>query len=114
MARASQATQQITRDGLAPALTEPTVDGDVVDCGRVVLMVVNGSAGPVTVTVESTAAQDGLDVEDLAVPVPVGATVLIGPLPGRTFGRPAGAPDAGRAYVSYSAVVGVDRAVLAL
>ncbi|MEQ4301591.1 hypothetical protein ABNF97_09390 [Plantactinospora sp. B6F1] len=112
MARASQTTQQITRTGLEPVLTEPTVDGDIVDCGNVALMVVNGSAGSINVTVTATASQDGLDLEDLVVAVPAGDTMLIGPLPKRTFGQASDSADAGRAYVDYSAQTDVDRAVI--
>lgn len=119
MARVDVTTQQVTRDGLVPVLTEPTADGDAVDCGQVALYVTNGSVSSINVTVAATAAQDGLDVEDLVVAVAAGATALIGPLPARTFGQPAGAvesggDDQGRAYVDYSAQTDVDRAVVAL
>lgn len=121
MARAFVATQQVTRDGLVPVTGEPTVDGDAVDTGRTALYLVNGSGGSVTVTVAATAAQDGLDVEDLVVVVAVGDTALVGPFPKRTFGQPAGAvetggDDKGRAYVDYlpDPPVGLDRAVVAL
>ena len=113
MARASQTTQRITRDGLEPVLTAPTADGDVVDCGAVALYVVNSGGAPVTVTVAATVEQDGLDLEDLEVTVPAGATKIIGPLPARTFGQPASAgADHGRAYVDYSTVADVTRAVI--
>jgi hypothetical protein len=119
MARANVTTQQVTRAGLAPALTEPTADGDVVDTGDVALYVTNGGGVAHTVTVLATAAQDGLDVEDLVVSVAAGATVLIGPLPKRTFGQPAGAvasggDDQGRAYVDYATPADWDRAVVTL
>lgn len=112
MARASQTTQQIVRTGLTPALTAPTADGDIVDCGNVALMVTNGSGSSINVTVQATASLDGLDVADLVVAVAAGATRLIGPLPVRTFGQPSGSADAGRAYVDYSAVASVTRAVV--
>lgn len=114
MARTSVTTQQVTRSGLVPTLTEPTVDGDVIDCGNVALMVDNASGSPVTVTVQATASQDGLDVADLVVSVEAGTTALIGPLPARTFGRPVGSADAGRAYVDYSAQADVTRAVIGM
>ncbi|MFI6160392.1 hypothetical protein ACIA59_10630 [Micromonospora haikouensis] len=114
MARASVTTQQVTRTGLNPALTAPPADGDIVDCGRVALMVTNGSGSPITVTVEATAAQDGLDVADLVVSVPASGTRLIGPLPARTFGQPYDSADAGRAFVDYSAVASVTRAVITI
>jgi hypothetical protein len=117
MARVDVTTQKIVLTGLVPTLTEPTADGDVVDAGQVALYVTNGSGSPVNVTVEATAAQDGLDVEDLVVAVAAGATALIGPLPARTFAQDAGAvesgdDDEGRVYVDYSAQTDVDRAVV--
>lgn len=119
MARVDVTTQQVTRDGLVPVVTEVTADGDVIDVGRTVLYLVNGSGSPVNVTVLSTASQDGLDVEDLVVAVAAGTTALIGPFPKRTFGQPAGAvesggDDQGRVYVDYSAQLDIDRAVVAL
>lgn len=107
MARVSQTTQQITRDGLVPTLTVPTADGDVIDSGQVALYVVNGSASSVDVTAQATATQDGLALEDLVVAVAAGDTALIGPFPMRTFGQPAGAnesgsDDQGRVYVDYA------------
>jgi len=112
MARGSQTTQPIVRTGLAPVLTEPTADGDVVDCGNVALYVTNGSVSSINVTVAATASQDGLDVADLVVAVAASATKLIGPLPARTFGQASDSADAGRAYVNYSAQADVDRAVI--
>lgn len=101
MARVDVTTEEITRAGLVPTLTAPTVDGDVVDAGRVALMVTNNGAAAHTVTVQSPVTVDGLDVEELTVSVAVGDTVLIGPWPRRTFGRPAGTADEGRVYVDY-------------
>lgn len=116
MARTSQTTQRITREGLEPDLTAPGVDGDIVDCGSVALLVSNDGETPVTVTVLATVQQDGLDLEDLVVSVPAGAThMLVGPLPARTFGQPSSqGVAAGRAYVNYSAVADVTRAVVSL
>lgn len=106
MARVDVTTQQISRAGLVPATAAVTVDGDVVDTGEVALYVSNVGASSRNVTVQTTASQDGLDVEDLVVAVAAGDTALIGPLPKRTFGQPAGAnesggDDEGRAYVDY-------------
>lgn len=114
MARTSVTTQQITRAGLAPVLTAPTVDGDVIDSGAVFLHVNNGSAASINVTVQSPVTVDGLAVEELVVAVAAGAFKLIGPFPQRTFGQPTGSADAGRVYVDYSAQASVTRAVLKL
>jgi hypothetical protein len=113
MARVSQTTQTATAYKLAPTLTEPTADGDIVDCGKVHLFVTNGSGGSINVTVLATATVEGLDVADLVVAVAAGQTALIGPLPKTVFGQ-TGDTDKGRAYVNYSAQTDVDRAVIAL
>lgn len=115
MARVSVTTQDIVRAGVTSTLTAPTVDGDVIDCGRVFVEVDNGSGASVTVTVQATAMIDGLDVEDLAVVIPAGATKKLGPFNVSTFGRPStDGVDKGRAYVDYSSVTSVTRAVFAL
>ncbi|MFD4196621.1 hypothetical protein [Amycolatopsis thermoflava] len=114
MARTSVTTQPIVQTGLTPVMTEPTADGDVIDTGRVALMVTNGSGSSINVTVESPVTVDGLAVAELVVAVPAGATKFIGPFRQSTFGRPVGDPDAGRAYVNYSAQTDVDRAVISL
>lgn len=107
MARRNLATAQIVRTGLALAPLPVTVDGDVIDADNTILIVENTGGAPATVTVESTATQDGLAVADQVVPVAAGATVLLGPWPTRTFAQPSGAAesggdDAGRVYVDYS------------
>ncbi|EHR62632.1 hypothetical protein [Saccharomonospora cyanea] len=108
MARVDLTTQQVAREGLVPALTAPTVDGDVIDAGRVALMVTNNGAAAHTVTVQSPVTVDGLAVEELAVSVAAGDTTLIGPFPARTFGQPVGSADAGRVYVDYDTGSDVD------
>ncbi len=110
MARVSVTTQTITRAGLTPSLTAPTVDNDVIDTGDVFLQVTNAAGAPINVTVQSPPTVDGLAVAELIVAVPNGQTRLIGPFPSRTFGQPSGA-DAGRAYVDYSAVTSITRGV---
>lgn len=114
MARISVTTQPITVAGLAPALTAPNVDGDIVDVGRVALYVNNSSGASIDVTIQSPVTVDGLTVEDPVIAVPAGTVKLIGPLPARVFGRPAGDTDAGRAYVNYSSQTSVTRAVVSL
>jgi hypothetical protein len=113
MARVSVTTQTAVGYKLAPALTAPTVDGDVIDVGKVRLWVMNGSGGSINVTVQTPATVRGLDVSELVVAVAAGQTALLGPFPKDVFGRTSGA-DQGRAYVDYSAVASVTRAVVAL
>jgi hypothetical protein len=111
MARTSQTTQVAVGYLLDPNLTAANVDGDIVDCGDIHVWVHNGAVAPINVTVQTTATVGGLDVADLVVPVPAGADALIGPLPKTLFGR-SDDPDKGRAYVDYSAVTDVTRAVV--
>lgn len=111
MARVSVSTQKIVGDGLTPALTAPTVDGDTIDAGAVALMVVNGSGASINVTVQTPATQSGLAVAENIVAVPASATKLIGPFPKGTYARPS-APDEGKVYVDYSAQTSVTRAVV--
>ncbi len=113
MARASQTTQAAVGYKLAPTLTQPSADGDIVDTGKVAVFVTNGSGGSINVTVQATATVEGLDVADLVVAVAAGQTALIGPLPKTVFGQTAGA-DKGRAYVDYSSQTSVTRAVIDL
>jgi hypothetical protein len=107
MARRSLTTGSIVRAGLTIAPVVTTADGDVIDAGNTILIVENIGAAPATVTVQATAAQDGLDVEDQITTIATGAIRLLGPWPARTFGQPSGAvesggDDAGRVYVNYS------------
>ncbi|MGW3992222.1 hypothetical protein ACWEF6_01925 [Amycolatopsis sp. NPDC004772] len=103
MARNSIVAQQITHAGTTPLGTSPNAEGDIIDTGSAVfLLVSNTGAGSVTVTVQSQATFDGLDVSDLAVTVPAGGSKAIGPLATVTFGFPKGNANADRAFVDYT------------
>jgi hypothetical protein len=95
-----------------------SVDGDVVDVGRTFLSVINGGGATITVTVQTPGVVDGdLAITDRVVSVPVGTTPKLIPLNSSNYrqpataGSPAGA-DAGKAYVDYSAIASVTRAVV--
>ncbi len=111
MARTSQTSQTAVGYKLKPNLTAANADGDIVDCGDVRVWVHNGSASSIDVTVQATATVEGLDVADLVVAVEAGADALIGPLPKAAFGQKT--TNKGRAYVDYSSVTSVTRAVVA-
>jgi hypothetical protein len=111
MARVSTTTQRIVATGLAPVMTAPTVDGDVVDSGAVAVLVTNASGGSINVTAQTPATQSGLAVAEQIVAVAAGTTKLIGPFPAGTYARTSGA-DAGRVYVDYSSQASVTRAVV--
>lgn len=106
MARQSVTTQPIIRAGTIPTAASPTAEGDIVDTGGTVfLLVSNTGASPATVTVQSQATYYGLDVEDLAVALAAGATKAIGPLNTEPFGFPLGDANANRAFVDYTGTV---------
>jgi hypothetical protein len=111
MARVSVTSQELALAGLAPALTGPTVDGDIVEVGKNFLMVTNGSGSPINVTIQVTEKVYDLDVADRVVAVAAGATKFI-PLTLVVYKQPAGDVNAGKALVDYSAVASVTRAVV--
>jgi hypothetical protein len=93
--------------GLPLTLTSPTVDGDVIDAGRVMLVVDNTDSVAWTVTATATATVSGLPVGNLVVVVAAGKIEPVGPFPATVFEQPAGANasggnDAGRVYVTYT------------
>lgn len=113
MARTALASQTADADGLAVSFTAANVDGHSIDGGGdVILLVVNGDASPINVTVQTPAQQDGLDVAENVVTVAAGATQAIAGLAARTFDRPTGAADAGKVYVDFSAVTSITVAAL--
>lgn len=111
MARSTPATQDITADGLAAAMTAPSVDGDIVDAGGGVFITVdNASGAPITVTLQTPSTSYGLAIADRAVTVAAGATKDI-PVP-RYLRQPSDAATGpNQALVDYSAVASVTRAV---
>lgn len=93
-------------------MTAPIIDGDIVEVGRDRLLLVdNASAGAITVTVQTPGTVQGLAIAESAVNVPAGALVAIA-LDAGVYGRTSDLADGGRAYVDYSAVASVTRAVL--
>lgn len=118
MARVSQTTQAVVKTGLVAAFTAPTSgvgNGDIIDTGRVVLVVNNAGGSSITVTVLTPVTVDGLALTPLTVTVAAGTIAYIGPFSTSTFGRPTSAGvDANRAYVEYSSVTSVTRAVLSV
>lgn len=113
MARTDVTTQAMVLPGLDPVLSAPVADGDIVDVGRNFLYVDNGSVAPITVTVQTPGGVADLALEDRTVAVPAGEFRLI-PLTMAAYKRPVGGTDAGRAWVDYSAVADVTRAVVSL
>jgi hypothetical protein len=112
--RVSQTTQVATFAGLLATHTAPTVDGDVVDIANgTFLSVINGGGGSINVTVVTPGLIDGdLAVADRVVAVPVGTTPKLIPLNSVNYRQSAVPADSGRAYVDYSAIASVTRAVI--
>lgn len=103
MARLSVTTQKITRTGTIPTAGSPNVDGDIVDTGAsVFLLLSNVGASPASATVVSQATFDGLAVDDLTVTLAAGTTRVVGPISTATFGFAEGDANAGRAFVNYT------------
>lgn len=114
-ARDNVTTQQVTHAGLTLALAAASANNDVIDTGKVLLVVNNASGAPITVTIHATITEDSLVLADRTVTVAAAATKFIGPLSTSTFGQPASAgADSGRAYVDYSAFASVTRGVYKL
>lgn len=100
--------------GLAPVLTGPTVDGDSIPSGAIMLEVNNASGAPITVTITTPVTVAGLAVTDGGGPVAAAGRRLFGPFPKGSFGQPADQSDAGMVRVDYSAVASVTRGVFTL
>ncbi len=114
MPRALVTSTTVPLTGSDPTLTAANIDGDAVELGgRLFLLVNNGSASPITVTIETPGTVDGLAVADQSVTVPAAAKRFI-PLSATSYRQPAGTTFAGYAHVNYSSVTTVTRAVVRL
>lgn len=114
MARQSVVTQKVTRAGTVPTAASPNVDGDIVDTGASVFLILsNTGASPASATVQAQATFDGLTVSGLTVSLAAGSTKVVGPISQGTFGFPAGNANAGRAFVDYTGTLtDIKRSVL--
>lgn len=106
MAYVNLAAQNITKNGIVPAYVAATmVDGNMfTNSGKEFIHVVNASAGAITVTIPTPATVAGLTIEDKAIVVAAGTERMIGPFQPGYFNQPAGGTDAGKTYVTYTAV----------
>lgn len=80
--------------------------------GKEVVVIKNGGAAPITLTVTTPATVDGLAVGDLTATIGVGETRLVGPFPPAIYaadGQPGGSVALG-----YSAVTSVSVAVVSV
>jgi hypothetical protein len=111
MARVSVATQAVTPAGVAPTFQAGTTDGEIVDVGaNLTLVVRNGGGSSTTLTVQTPMQYQGLDVAEVSLVLAAGATGFVALDP--TLFRRTAAPDAGRAYVNYTVITSVTVAVI--
>lgn len=106
---AALSAQPVTTGGLKPTYAAAAGGGDTAPVGTgMVLHVVNGGGGAVTVTVVTPGTADGLAIADTAQSVPAGGHLFV---PLRAVYR---SPVTGRAAITYSGVTTVTVAVLQL
>ncbi|PSK95772.1 hypothetical protein CLV30_12824 [Haloactinopolyspora alba] len=98
MARTPITPQRVTSAGLAPAAEPANVDGNSMPLSPGhVLLVDNGSAAAVTVTIPTPAKFDGLDVAERTINVPAGEAWHI-----NLGGQPVYRQPGGVAHIDYS------------
>ncbi len=114
MAYTDLTVQTITKDGLNPTYASATAtEGDMFrNSGKEFIHVVNASGGSINVTVATPATISGLAIEDKVVAVPAGEDRMIGTFEPALYNQPAGSTDAGKTYISYSAVSSVTVAAI--
>lgn len=103
MARAALTVQEIDFDGLEPAYVAAEGDGNsVANTGEQFVHVKNGSGVSVTVTVQTPATVQGIDIDEVEVAIAAGEERMIGPWPPAVYNQ-----AGGLVYVDYSAVTTV-------
>lgn len=113
MARTSVPTVVPTLDGALVAPPAVVADGDIIDAGGNVRLVVTCGATGTTVTIPTPATYRGLAIADAGGAVASGTTRVFGPFPSGLFAQPADAVvGAGRVLVDYSSVATVTRQVI--
>lgn len=111
MARATPTPVTPTLAGAVATLAAAPVDGDILDPGTI-LLVLNGSASPITVTVQTTATKGGLEVVDGGGTIAAGVARVFGPFPASLFAQASDAAiGPNKVLVDYSAVTTVTRQV---
>lgn len=83
-----------------------------VNTGKEIVVIVNGSASPVTATFTTAVTVDGLAVADLTATIPAGATHAVGPFPPGWYN--ADLANGGLVTVTMSDPTDVDIAVLSV
>lgn len=81
MAVTDLATQSFTSSGAVPTYSAANVDGHtIINSGKTLLHVKNGSGGSINVTIATPGSADGLALADRVVAVAAGAEKIIGRL----------------------------------
>jgi hypothetical protein len=103
MARTDIARTDISRAGVNPAGTAGQVDGHMfTNTGKEFVEVSNADASARTVTFVTPRTVEGLAITDLALSVPAGGRLIVGPFPPETFSQPRSVgADAGKVYINY-------------
>lgn len=110
MARTSLTVQDISISGVTPSYSSANVDGNsFANDGDVFLHVKNGSGSDITLTVQTPAKVNGVDIEEVTVTVSAGSEEMVGPFPTTTFNQ-----SGGVVYADYSAVTTVTVAAIKL
>jgi hypothetical protein len=112
MARSVLAPVAPTIDGAAISYTAPTAEGDAVQPGTA-LLVKNGSAGAITVTLVTDAVINGLAIADKTLSVGAGADVLVAVPRDTIYQETSAGATRGLVQVDYSAVTSITRASIA-
>jgi hypothetical protein len=103
MTYTSIVTQPIVSAGIVENLVAAdTVNGNVIDTGKVFLEVVNAGGSSLTVTILTNATVDGMTVGPRVVTVAAAVTEFI-PVYPANYAQPSSSSYAGRALVSFSA-----------
>lgn len=103
------ATQTVTQAGLSPSLQACSSGGDTYSpSATTFLYVKNGDSAQHTVTVHTTFSAYGQPISNVAVPVPAGAEMMLGPFdPGMVAD-----PETTLATVTYDAVTSMTIAAI--
>ena len=114
MARVSVTTVSASLSGAVCTPSAPTVDGDIIDSGDV-LLIVEAGATPTTVTIQATKTIEGLALADASGTVAANTARAFGPFPANLFAQASDAAvGPSRVLVDYSSVATVTRRVVAL
>lgn len=114
MARVSVTTVPASLVGAVCTPVAPTVDGDIIDTGNVLLIVAAG-ATPTTVTIRATKTIETLALANAVGTVAANTERAFGPFPASLFAQASDAAvGPSRVLVDYSAIATITRRVVAL